>query len=300
VSRACSISARRVYGKARVCRLWDMPRSTHYARQAAARRIVPAGRRGRKPVLPDEALVAEIQAVLAEAEALGFRGEGYRKVWARLRHREIPVSKERVRRLMREHGLQAPHRVGNDRGPRVHDGTIIPDAPNRMWGTDATQVMTRSEGMATVFVALDHFVGDVVGIHAARPGTRFEALEPIHQGIRAYYGPLAASIAAGLVLRHDHGSQYLSHAFQQELRFLGVESSPSFVRTPEGNGVAERFIRTLKEQLLWVRFFDTVEELRQALLEFKERFNRHWLLQRHGYATPAQVRAAHAPVAEAA
>ena len=71
----------------------------------------------------------------------------------------------------------------------------------------------------------------------------------------------------------------MSHAFQQELRFPGIESSPSFVKAPEGNGVAERFIRTLKEQLLWVRTFDTVEELRQALLEFKDRFNRHWLLQ---------------------
>jgi hypothetical protein len=47
---------------------------------------------------------------------------------------------------------------------------------------------------------------------------------------------------------------------------------------------------------LWVQAFETVEELRQALQEFKERFNRHGLLQRHGYATPSQVRAApHAP-----
>jgi len=300
VSRACSVSARRVYGKARVCRLWGVARSTHYARRAVGERPVQPQRRGRKPVFSDEALVEKIREVLAEAEALGFRGEGYRKVWARLRHRGIPVSRERVRRLMREHGLQAPHRAVNERGPQVHDGTLIPDGPNRMWGTDATQVMTRREGMATVFVAVDHFVGDVVGLHAARPGTRFEALEPIHQGIREHFGPLAEGIAEGLVLRHDHGPQYMSHAFQQEIAFLGIESSPSFVRAPEGNGVAERFIRTLKEQLLWVRTFETVEELRQALLEFKERFNRHWLLQRHGYATPAQVRAAYAPVAEAA
>jgi len=68
-------------------------------------------------------------------------------------------------------------------------------------------------------------------------------------------------------------------------------SSPAFVREPEGNGVAERFIRTLKEQLLWVRTFDTVEELRLALLEFKERYNRAWLCERHGHQTPAQVRA---------
>ena len=300
MSRACSVSARRVYGKARVCRLWGVARSTHYARQAAARRVVPPRRRGRKPALSDEALLEKIREVLSEAEALGFRGEGYRKVWARLRHRGIPVSKERVRRLMREHGLQAPHRTGTVRGPRCHDGTIIPMGANRMWGTDATQVYTRLEGTATVFVAVDHFIGDVVGIHAARPGTRFEALEPIHQGIREHFGELEAGVACGLVLRHDHGAQYMSHAFQQELRFLGIESSPSFIKAPEGNGVAERFIRTLKEQLLWVQTFDTVEELRQALLKFKERFNKHWLLQRHGYATPAQVREAHMPVAEAA
>ncbi len=300
MSRVCSVSARRIYGKARVCRLWGVARSTHYARQTTDKRVVQARRRGRKPVRSDEELVAAIREVLGEAEALGFRGEGYRKVWARLRYRDIPASKERVRRLMREHGLQAPHRMGTDRGPRVHDGTIIPEGANRMWGTDATQVLTRLEGMATVFVAVDHFVGDMVGIHAARPGTRFEALEPIHQGVRDHYGPLAEGVADGLVLRHDHGSQYMSYAFQQELAFLGIESSPSFVRAPEGNGVAERFIRTLKEQLLWVRTFDTVEELRQVLLEFKDRFNKHWLLQRHGYATPAQVRAAHTAMAEAA
>ena len=60
---------------------------------------------------------------------------------------------------------------------------------------------------------------------------------------------------------------------------------------PEGNGVAERFIRTLKENLLWVRTFDTIEELRTALLEFARSYNETWLVARHGYRTPAQVRA---------
>jgi len=58
----------------------------------------------------------------------------------------------------------------------------------------------------------------------------------------------------------------MSDAFQRELEFLGAESSPAFVRAPEGNGCAERFIRTLKENLLWVQTFDTIEDLRQALL----------------------------------
>jgi len=62
------------------------------------------------------------------------------------------------------------------------------------------------------------------------------------------------------------------------------------VREPEGNGCAERFIRTLKENLLWIRRFDTVEELRSALQTFKEIYNQTWIIERHGYRTPAQVR----------
>ena len=82
----------------------------------------------------------------------------------------------------------------------------------------------------------------------------------------------------------------MSDAFQKELAFLGIASSPAFVRAPEGNGCAERFIRTLKENLLWVRTSDTVEQLRQALLEFRRIYNSTWLIQRQGFRTPDAVR----------
>jgi hypothetical protein len=65
-----------------------------------------------------------------------------------------------------------------------------------------------------------------------------------------------------------------------------MTSSLSFVREPERNGAAERFIRTLKENLLWVRHFATVE----ALHEFKRRYNEQWLIERHGFRTPSQAR----------
>jgi putative transposase len=84
--------------------------------------------------------------------------------------------------------------------------------------------------------------------------------------------------------------QYMSHAFQSELRFLGIDSSPAFVRAPEGNGCAERFIRTLKENLLWVRYFHSIEELRLALLEFREIYNATWLIERHGFISPTDFR----------
>lgn len=105
-------------------------------------------------------------------------------------------------------------------------------------------------------------VAAIRAVHAAARATRWEALEPIRQGVRERFGRIGAKVASGLRLRHDHGTQYMADDFQQELAFLGIASSPSFVRAPEGNGCAERMIRTLKEQLLWVRTFETVEELR--------------------------------------
>ncbi len=147
------------------------------------------------------------------------------------------------------------------------------------------------EGQAAVFVAVDHCSAECVGIHASHSADRFQALEPLRQGVRRHFGGFAKGIARGLSVRHDHGSQYVSHDFQAEIRFLGIESSPAFVREPEGNGCAERFIRVLKENLLWVRRFDTVEELRLALLAFQQSYNQSWIIERHGYRTPAQVRA---------
>ena len=88
---------------------------------------------------------------------------------------------------------------------------------------------------------------ECVGIHASRNAERFEAMQPLRQAVRERFGTFAKSIAHGLALRHNHGSQYVSHHFQAEVHFLGIESSPAFVREPEGNGCAERFIRVLKE-----------------------------------------------------
>jgi putative transposase len=287
MSQQVSPSTGRRYGRRRTCQALEIPRSTLYAARARAQQSRPRQKRGPKTDWTDAELTTQIRDVLTRSP---FVGEGYRKVWARLRLAGLRTSKGRVLRLLREAGLLAPTRVGQPHGPKAHAGTIIPDRPDTMWGTDATAGWT-DEGSATIFIAVDHYTAECVGIHAARRGTRFEALEPLRQGLAAHFGAYREEIAAGLALRHDHGSQFMSDHFQAELRFLGITSSPAFVREPEGNGCAERFIRTLKEQILWVEYFPTVEALRQALLAFRERYNREWLIGRHGHRSPAAVRA---------
>jgi putative transposase len=287
MSCATSLSTGQVYGVARVAREWELARSSFYHQRGLAGQFFRVlQRRGPKTAWTDAALAEKIREVLA---ASPFYGEGHRKVWARLRHAGVRTSKARVLRLMREAQLLAPSRTV-PRAENPHTGTILTERPNEVWAADHTATVTVEEGQVTVFVAVDHCTTECVGIHAAKRATRFEALEPVRQGARDYCGGFRAGAAAGLRLRHDHGSQYLSDDFQAEIAFLGMESSPAFVRQPEGNGCVERFIRTLKEQLLWVRTFRTVEELRQALAEFREQYNQRWIVQRLGYLTPQQAR----------
>ena len=109
--------------------------------------------------------------------------------------------------------------------------------------------------------------------------------------IREHCGSYTSHLASGLVLRHDNASQYTASYFQQELRFLRIESSPAYVREPEGYGAAERSIRCLKEQLLWVRHLETMTELERGPHPFTQRYNQQWLVSKHDYRTPHQARA---------
>jgi transposase InsO family protein len=88
-----------------------------------------------------------------------------------------------------------------------------------------------------------------------------------------------------------NGSVYMTDDFQNEIRFPGIESSTAFVRQPEGNGCIERFFRTLKERLLWVRCSRDLSELSAALIEFRERYNQQWIIERRP-PSPAQTRRA--------
>src|SRR6266568_766545 len=107
-----------------------------------------------------------------------------------------------------------------------------------------------------VFGAIDHAVDEIVGWHTAKIGDRWAALEPIRQGVRHAFGAFGKDLARGLRLRCDWGPQYI--------------------------GVAERFMRTLKEQCLYLHRFTSLVEARTIIGEFIERYNTQWLIERLG------------------
>ena len=117
---------------------------------------------------------------------------------ARLAHRVVAVGGKRVLRLMRQHQLLAPRRLGPPNGDPAHAGTIITTRPNEMWGTDATRFYSEQNGWCWFFGAIDHYSDDLVGWHVAKLGNRWAALEPIRQSVHYAFGQFGTDVALGL------------------------------------------------------------------------------------------------------
>ena len=229
MAAATSPATNRRYGVARVCRVWDAPRSSFYAARQQKPDIAapptPARRRGPKPVVADEALLAAIRADLARSPWIG---EGHRKVWARLRVIDaMRVARKRVLRLMREHSLLSPHRA-RTHANTPHDRQIITSAPNLMWATDATQIATVRDGKVWLFGVIEHWNAELLGWNVAKRGTRFEAAQAVGMAVRQQFGHLSAGAARpGLAPRpwqQLHGralpqaDQVLGHLSELRLR----------------------------------------------------------------------------------
>lgn len=287
MSARISPTTGRRYGVKRVCRVWGVPRSSFYAQRARAEGPANSRRRGPVPLVSDARLLMLIRSDLARSP---FSSEGHRKVWARLRVAGVRVRRDRVLRIIRENRLLSPHRVRQGE-PTLHDGRITTDCTDDVWGTDGARVETVDEGLCWIFIAVDHCHGECVGWHVAKKGSRFAALQPLAMGLKRHRASVERGAGQGITVRMDHGTQYVADDFQNQVRAWGMTLSYAFVAEPATNGVAERFIRTLKEQAIHGRVFRSTSDLREAVAEFVGKYNRHWRLEKNGYLTPEEARA---------
>ena len=260
-----------------VCRVLGAPRSGVYARRASAG---TRGRPGPATSISDADLVELIHQVLV---ASPFAGEGYRKVRARLRREHgVHVSGKRVLRLLRAHGLLAPQRVRGRRKPPPHDGTIIPEAPNQRWAPMRPWPGPAATGGCGCLPAWT-----TTPPRRGRMWPRWATASPPCSRSMTRSPTAGAGWTPTPPGAWNYGTtgdpQYRSAHFTGSLAWLGITNSPAFLGEPETNGCAERWIRTLKEQCLWAQRHDTIDELRQAVAGFVERYNSSWLIQRHGH-----------------
>src|SRR5271154_985329 len=182
MSQTASPSTNHPYGLERVCKAWDVSRSTYYFRQRRLTEVNQKERKkpGPKSKISDSELLELIKKDIANSP---FKGEGHKKVHARLKREEVRVSRNRVLRIMKTHQLLSPHRSVQAAPPKAHDGTIITEAPNIMWCSDGTKLFTQDDGWVWVFTVEEHWNAECLGWHVCKVGNRFAALEPVSQGV---------------------------------------------------------------------------------------------------------------------
>ena len=213
---------------------------------------------------------------------------GYRRIWAHLRYvGKMEINKKRVLRLMQKHGLLVkPHALLKaNRTPQRNKPR--PDKPNQWWGIDMTKVMVQGFGWVYIVVVLDWYTKQVLGYHAGLQSKARHWLEALDMAVNRQFPNGARE--HGVSLMSDNGCQPTSISFMKACGGLGINQAFTSYNNPKGNADTERFFRTMKEELLWLREWSSPFELLNVIGEWIPDHNANYLHSSLGYKTPNQA-----------
>lgn len=230
-----------------------------------------------------EELRVAIHEVVHEHSAWGVR-----KVWATLRRRGLRSGQKRVWAIMKADGLtMEPISVRESPGRYGH--VSVPKS-NRRWATDLTTVWTKDDGVVAVVPLID--CGDRVALacDVTKSQESGPVLAPVERALVEQFD-IPDQVPAGLELRTDHGPQYTGSDCEELCGDWDVEHTFAPVGRPTGNAVAERFIQTLKIELVWTRDWTSLDELQAAINAWLDDYNGIRPHQAMDWMTPNEKRA---------
>lgn len=284
-----------------LCATFDLSRAAFYAEARRQRGAAAPAAGGKVVALPRrprhtsaEVVLLRIREVLERDTATAW---GVRKVWATLRREGLKVSRRRVHALMRAHGLVLAR--DSEPGEPARGHVMVPE-PNRRIATDLTTVWTRKDGVVALVPTID--CGDRTAVIEVTKDQHGPAvLASVEAKLVAAFGA-PEHVPDGVELRTDHGPQYTGADCAALCARWRLHHTFAPVGRPTGNAVVERFIRTLKEELIWLRDWDSADELRAAIATWLHHYLHHRPHQALKWQTPIERRAERlaAPVALAA
>ena len=239
------------------------------------------------PVKEEMELRAAIQQIVLEHR----RRYGYRRVAAELRRRGFQVNHKRVARLMREDNLLAVQpRAFVVTTDSKHELEIYVNVAsrlkltgiNQLWVADITYIRLQTE-FVYLAVVLDAFSRKVVGWALERTLAARLAKAALEQAIAERQPP------PGLFHHSDRGVQYASDEYMKVLGEHQITPSMSRPANPYDNASCESFIKTLKQEEIYVNQYRDLEDLRAHIAEFIDQYyNRCRLHSALGYKTPEE------------
>jgi transposase InsO family protein len=211
---------------------------------------------------------------------------GYRRVRAWLKYREgLPVGYKRIYRLMKENDLLVPQkryrakRQPTSRKPRAQ-------RPGQFWGIDMTKFIIPGLGWAYLVIVLDWFSRKVVGWQLSCRCRTQEWREALEEAVIQEFPHGVRGQELKLV--SDNGCQPSSGSFLRMTATLDIEQIFTSFNNPKGNAETERFMRTLKEELLWLEEFAGLDEAREKLSVWFTYYNNRYLHSALGYMSPQE------------
>lgn len=264
-----------------ICRCLGLSRAAFYRRLDAGSASRPQKRQGKRDPAGDKALLDRIKVIKGKHPFWG-----YRRVRAWLKHREgFDVGYKRVYRLMREHDLLVK-RKECVRASRPLQTKPRATRPRQFWGMDMTKFMIPAVGWVYLVIVLDWHSRKVVGFDASLRSRSREWLDALEEALLEEF-PQGVR-GQGLKLVTDNGCQPTSRSFVSFSAEVEIEQIFTSYNNPKGNAETERFMRTIKEELLWLEEFESLDQAKEAIAAWVGEYNRFYPHSALGYRSPLE------------
>lgn len=231
------------------------------------------------------------QQILSQIQALkqNHPAWGYRRIWSYLKYRNgLNVNKKRIYRLMKKNNLLVMPNWRLKAVRKAHTRKPKAFCPNQLWGIDMTKILIPSYGWVYLTVVIDWYSKKIVGHDLAVQSKALDWLNALNKAVNNQFPEGIKNKKRSLFLVSDNGSQPTSSRFMADCRGIGIKQIFTSYNNPRGNADTERVIRTIKEDLVWVNEFDSVNQLSASLDEWVHSYNEDYPHSSIGYATPCE------------
>ncbi|RCB05760.1 IS3-like element IS2 family transposase [Escherichia coli] len=217
---------------------------------------------------------------------------GYRRVWALLRRQAeldgMPaINAKRVYRIMRQNALLLERKPAVPPSKRAHTGRVAVKESNQRWCSDGFEFCCDNGERLRVTFALDCSDREALHWAVTTGGFNSETVQDVMLGAveRRFGNDLPSSPVEWLT---DNGSCYRANETRQFARMLGLEPKNTAVRSPESNGIAESFVKTIKRDYISIMPKPDGLTAAKNLAEAFEHYNEWHPHSALGYRSPRE------------